>query len=370
MHKRTLWSDYFTGSATTYNSQTYGTRQTLSDTSVHVLNCLFRSITSSTSDGGAFYCTSVTYLLVESTSFFTCKTSSQNGGAIYFSNGNGQCVLHEVCGYDCCSTYTSYPYYQFACIVVNDAASSKNYINYSSIVRCVNMRTDSYYTLRLSWGKICCPSVNISMNKCQYRTAIYFYSSVDSNSFTSSISYTTFSDNTANGHTCIFPWGGGGNRNVEFKSCNILRNTQGSLSSTGIIYSLDNLMIEDSCILENKADYIFRAHSYTITVSNCTLDSTSKTGNVVIQNTVTKSFIHALNHMSTLNCNSEYDSAGYLTPNIQTPSPSKKQKLCYTYGKSFYQSRLRDFFSLLYIFIINFSHLNYSDDLCSLHYYR
>ena len=69
MHKRTAWSDYFTGSATTYNSETYGTRRTLSGTGVHVLNCLFRSITSSTSDGGAIYCTSVTYFLVESSSF-------------------------------------------------------------------------------------------------------------------------------------------------------------------------------------------------------------------------------------------------------------------------------------------------------------
>jgi hypothetical protein len=213
----------------------------------------------------------------------------------------------------------------------------------------MNKRSDSYNTLRLNYRKICCPSVNISMNKCQYRSAIYFYSSVDSNSLTSLFSFTTFSDNTANGHTCIFPWGGGGNRNVEFKSCNILRNTQGSLSSTGIIYSLDNLMIEDSCILENKADYIFRANSYTITVSNCTLDSTSKAGSVVIQNTVTKSFIHALNHMSTQNCNSEYDSAGYMTPNIQTPSPSKKQKLYCSCEKSFYQP-----LSFAITFVFNF----------------
>jgi hypothetical protein len=194
------------------------------------------------------------------------------------------------------------------------------------------------------------------MNKCQYYSGIYFYPLSDSNSFTGLFSYTTFSDNTANGHTCIHPWGGG--RKDEFKCCNILRNSQGSLSSTGTFYSHDNVMIKNSCILENKATYIFYAYSGTITVSNCTLDSTSKTGSVVIQNTVTKSFIHALNHMSTQNCNSEYDSAGYLTPIIQTPSPSKKQKLYCSYEKSFYQSRLRDFFSLLYVFIINYSHMN------------
>jgi hypothetical protein len=361
---RTAWNDYFTGTATPQQPKLYTSTQTLSGTNVYFLDCLFSSCISS-NYGGAFYCTSVTYLLVESSSFFSCKTSSQYGGAIFFQNGNGQCVLHEVCGHDCCSTRSGDSYCQFAYIQVNNAASSKNYINYSSIVRCVNLRSDSYYTLHLGCGKICCPSVNISMNKCQYRSAIYFYSFSDSNSFTSLFSYTTFSDNTANGYTCIFPWGGG-DRKDEFKCCNILRNSQGSLSSEGTIYSLENVMIKDCCILENKATYIFRAHSNTITVSNCTLDSTSKTGSVVIQNTVTKSFIHALNHMSTLNCNSEYDSAGYLTPNIQTPSPPKKQKIYYSCEKSFYQSRLRDFFSLLYVFIINFSQMNSSDDPCSI----
>ena len=200
------------------------------------------------------------------------------------------------------------------------------------------------------------------MNKCQYRTAIYFYSYCDPNSFTSSFSFTTFSDNTANGHTCIYPWGGGG-RKVEFKSCNILRNTQGSLSSEGTIYSHDNVEIKDSCILENKANYIFYAYAYTITVSNCTMDSTSRTGSVEIQNTVTKSFIHALNHMSTRNCNSEYDSAGYLTPNIETPSPSKKQKLCYTFERLLLRCQQENIFSFAIILVFNFINPYASIDL-------
>jgi hypothetical protein len=342
-----VWNDYFTGSATTYNSQTYRTRPTLSGTSVYVLNCLFRSITTP-SNGGALFCSSVTYLLVESTSFFSCKTSSSHYGAIYFENSGGQCVLYEVCGYDCCSTYASTSYYQFAYICVKNDVSSKNYVNYSSIVRCVNMVSDSFYTLNLRCGKICCPSVNISMNKCQSHSGIYFYSSVYSNSITSSFSYTTFADNTANGYNCIFPWGG--NRYIEFKSCNIIRNTQGSLSSGGTIYSLENMIIEDSCILENKADYIFYAHSNTITISNCTLDSTSRTGNVIIQNTITKSFILALNHLSTQNCHAGYDAVGTLIPIVQTPTSSKKQKLCYTFERLLLRCQQENIFSFAIIF--------------------
>jgi hypothetical protein len=153
LHSRTAWEDYFTGSKTNYNSETYSSRQAPSGTGVYVSNCLFRSISSS-SDGGALSGSSVTYLLVESSSFFSCKTSSRCGGAIYDSGG--QCVLHKVCGYDCYSTGTS-PFGMFIYNTVNDVVSSKNYVNYSSIVRCVGVNSDSCSTLCLGWGKICCP---------------------------------------------------------------------------------------------------------------------------------------------------------------------------------------------------------------------
>jgi hypothetical protein len=336
VHFRIAWDDYFTGSKTNYNSETYGSRPTLSGTSVYVSNCLFRSFTSG-SDGGALCCTSVTYLLIELTSFFSCKTSGQSGGAIYFSCSSGQCVLHEICCYDCCSTFTGWTYGQFARIYVKDAVTSKNYVNYySSIVRCVGEGSMSHYTLRLSNGKICCPSVNISINECRFYSGIFCYR--DTNSFTCSFSYSSFTDNIANGYTCICICRGCAN--CEFKSCNILRNTQGSLDSNGIFYTGDTVNIEDSCILENKANRIFhQGSSYTITLTNCTVDSFSSNRNIVIRNTVTKSFILALKHMSTQNCHSGFDSVGYLTPIIQTPSPSKK-----------YQSRLRIFFSMFLAF--------------------
>jgi hypothetical protein len=361
MHIRTAWNDYFTGSPTSIISGFHEATQTLSGTNVYVSNCLFRSVTSS-NYGGAFYCTSVTFLLVELTSFFSCRTSANYGGAIYFENGGGQCILDEVCGYDCYSTYTSSPHYQFACIYVNDGLSSKNYVNYSSIVRCVNGRSDSHYTLRICYGKICCPSVNISMNKLQYYSGIYCNPFKDSNSFTCSFSYSSFTDNTANGHTCICIWRNGAN--CEFKSCNILRNTQGSLDSYGMFWIYDNLKIYDSCILENKANRIFHQHSssYTITLTNCTIDSFSSNVYLTTRNTATKSFILALNHMSTQNCHSEYDSAAYLTPIIQTSSSSKKQKLCYTCIKLFNQCQLSDIVSLHKILVFNFIHPYASND--------
>jgi hypothetical protein len=352
-HFRAAWNDHFPGTnSPNYYSQTYTSRQNPSVTSVYVLNCLFKSITSS-SAGGALYCTSATYFLVESTSFFSCKTSSNQYGAIYFQNSGGQSVLYEVCAYDCCATGGNY-YYQFARVELGNVASSKNYVNFSSISRCVNEISSTWYILGLCWGKTFCPSVNISLNKCGYSSAIACWPTVDSNYVTGSLTYSSFADNNAITASCI--WLNRGGAKSEIKCCNILRNTQGTLDTYGTIYSSEKLMIEDSCILENKANRIFHqgSSSYTTTLSNCTVDSTSNNGYLTTQNTVTKGFILALNHMSTQNCHAEYDSAGYLTPNIQTPSPSKKQIRCCTCGKCFNQLPQTNIVSLISVFILNF----------------
>jgi hypothetical protein len=354
MHIRTAWSDYFTGTPTLLQTTEYNSRQNPSGTGVYISNCLFSSITSSDT-GGALYCTSVTYFLVESTSFFSCKTSSSRG-AIYFSNSGGQSVLHQVCAYDCCTTGSNN--YQFAYIYVKNDASGKNYVNYSSIVRCVNGYSSAYYILGLDSGNICLSAVNISLNKCHGRSGIICWPF--GNSVTCSFSFTSFSDNYATYCTCIYLNKAGSD--FEIKSCNILRNTQGSLGSEGTIFTNGYLKIEDSCILDNKADRIFYQHSsYSITLSNCTIDSTSNNGYLTTKNTVTKSFILALNHISTQNCHSEYDSAGNLTPIIQTPFSSRKQiRLC-TCGGCFNNYRLTDSFESTFILIFNFIHLSSSN---------
>jgi hypothetical protein len=343
MNSRTAWDDYFTGSPTHIQSKDYGTRQTYSSTSVYISNCLFRSITS-TSDG-VLYCSSMTDLLVESSSFFSCKISGNNrGGGICFSGS--QCVLYKVCGNDCYA-YSG----QFDYIIASNAASNKNYVNYSSIVRCVNENTNSWNTLVHINGKICLPSVNVSMNKCGSRSVIYCNPSSDPSYVTSSLTYSSFADNIANDCTCIYFVTGG--EKYEIKSCNILRNTQNSLDSYGTIWTYGNVMIDDSCILENIANRIFHqsSSSYTITISNCTVDSTSNNVYLIIQNTVTKSFILALNHMSTRNCNSEYDSVGTLTPPF-----SNKEIHCRTCRKMLNHLTQGNFILLISIFVFHFIH--------------
>jgi hypothetical protein len=353
-HYKTAWKDYFSGTAptTTLNSQEYTSRPTTSSTYVHVLDCLFRSITS-TNYGGALYCsTSVAYLLVESTSFFSCKVSYGNGGAIYFYNtNNGQCVLYEVCGHDCCTTTSNSALFVY--LFVKNDILSKNFVNYSSITRCVN--TNAWETLWLNNGKVFCPSINLSNNNCLGQFVLCFPLKY-SNSVTCSFSYSSFADNFANKHMCFNLATTGAE--YEIKTCNILRNTQDDFNSLGIILTYGNLKIADACILENKANCTFYQYSsYTITLSSCTVDSTSNNGYLTIQNTVTKSIILALDHMYTRNCHSEYDAAGTLTPIIQF---SNRQK-CYTNQKYRLQLRDEDAISLISILVFNFIHLQYSN---------
>jgi ribosomal protein S8E len=362
LHNKTAWADYFTGNPTSTFSNLYEARQTPSDTNAHILNSLFRTITS-TSSGGALYCDPVSCLLIESTSFFACKTSSGNGGAICFSNtGSGQCVFNKMCGYDCC--LTSGLRGQFSYTYVRNDAISKNNINYSSITRCVNEISDTLYTLAHYKGKQCYTSINISNNKCGYRSGIYFCPLSDSNTITGSFLYSTFADNIATSNTCIC-FGTSGAK-YEIRSCNILRNTQVSLGSEGTFATWGYLNINDSCILENTAtnNFYTSSTSYTVTLSNCTVDKTTSNGNLITKNIVTKSFILALNHMSTHNCYSEYDSAGTLTPIMQTPSSSKKQRLYCSCEKFFIQSRLSDVVLLTNFLIFNFVHPYASSVLC------
>jgi hypothetical protein len=345
------WNDYFTGSpATTLGPGQYTSRQTPSVSSVYVLNCLFNKCTISSGNGGALYCTSVTYFFVESSSFFSCKTNSGQGGAIYFTNSNClQSILYSVCFNDCSSSGC----YPSAYINIKNAVTNKNYVNYTSILRCVNDTSKSGETLRLDNGKVFCPSVNISLNKCYYISGIVCTPFIDSSSVTCSLSYSTFSDNIVSQYSCI--WCNSRGAKNEIKCCNILRNMHGS-SSDGIIFARGNLMIEDSCILENTATNIFYQgdSSYTITLSNCTVDKTTYNQNLIIQNTVIRSFILALNHISTQNCHSEYDSAGTLTAIPHVSDPTKKEFRCSCHC----QARISDFFTFHSVFIFTFIHLN------------
>jgi len=342
------WADYFTGNPEiTLNGLPY-LRQTPSAASVYVSNCLFSGCTISSGNGGALSCsTSTTYLLVESSSFFTCKTDSGKGGAICFINTNyGQSVLYGICCFDCCSS----SYGPFAYTALKQAASTKNYANYTSITRCGAYSASANEVLSLEYGVIYCPSVNISMNDCNCYSGFFCTPYADASSVTCLLSYSSAVDNRATRYN--FVWLNNGGVKYEIKCCNFLRNTQTS-SSYGIFFTRGNTAINDCCILENKATYIF-------TLSNCTLDSTSHYNSFTMKNTVTKSFILGLDYLSTRNCHAEYDSAGTLTA-IPYVSRTTTKSFCY-YNTCKNQARISELLSLVWVFIVSFIHPDPSGD--------
>jgi hypothetical protein len=343
-----FWNDHFSGSpATTLNSSQFISRQTHSYSSVYVLNCLFTKCTETSGHGGALCCASATCVFIESSFFFSCKTTSGEGGAVYFSNSGGQCVFYKVCGYDCCST----SYGPFTHTTVKNAVSSMNYVNYTSVIRCVNDVTNAYETLRLDCGNVYCPSVNVSMNRCRSISVMVCTPTTGSSSVTCTLSYSTFADNSATQYGCI--WCNSGGANYEIKYSNILRNAH-NYNTYGIFFARGNLKVADSCILGNKGNYIFyqESSSYKITLSNCTVDTITYNSYLTIQSTVTKSFIHGLHHMTTQNCHAQYDSEGTLTA-IPYVSHSTKKKFPYTYHC---QARISDSFPLISLFVLTFIH--------------
>jgi hypothetical protein len=269
--------------------------------------------------------------------------------------GGAQCALYKACGYECYSLSTGGSSGQFGFIRLSNSVSDMVYVNYSSISRCVKQVSNHYYTMYHDNGKIFYPSVNVSMNKCHYYSGIYCNPSTDSSSVTCSLSYSSFTDNNDLGYTCIRFCNGGAK--CEIKSCNILRNTQSS-TSYATIFTNGILNIDDSCILENTATTIFysSSSSYPITLTNCTVDKTTNNGYLTIRNTVTKSFILGLNHLSTQNCHSKYDSIGNLTPISYVPNPTKKE-YCYT-SKNCFQGRTSIFFSIIWMLLFTFIHPN------------
>jgi len=318
-----------------YTGPTYTETQNPTDQNVYVHDCVFQSCSSS-SYGGALSCGSTVYkLLVEQTSFTSCKTKNSRGGAIYFeSSTNGECILSKNCAYDCSSTISNaWSGGQCAYIQIKDDASYKNHVNVSSFTQSLIESTDARHVVDLIYGNILCPSVNITNNKCTRQIALWCTPTMSTGSPVSEtciISFSTIINNTASGgHSCFWLTTAGSSQRID--TCNIINNKQTS-SEYGTITTYANLLIKDSCILgnnENNKVFYENYASCKITISNCTIDDDIFTngryyGSVTVIKPITNIFINALFHISTHLCDSLFDSYGTLTvkPNV----PSKKTR--------------------------------------------
>jgi hypothetical protein len=319
---------------TNYTGTEYsGTHLTPTANNVYVYDCFFRDI-SYYSGGGALYCSRSVYkLLIEQSSFFSCKTSSSCGGGVYFDNtGNYESVLSKICSFDCSCGSNG----QYAFINLGNNGDYKNHFNDSSITHSLKDGKNQYDSLFLESSTIFCPSNNFTNNECSHNPAFSCATRKCSTSETCRISYCSVVNNTANGgYKCIRLYYAGSTHCID--TCNILNNKQTS-SEYGTITAHTNVLIKDSCILGNdEGNTVFYVDSsYKITISNCTVDSNrcSGSGSVVFTKTVQSLFINALSHLSTRRCDSYFYSYGTLTAKLNTPSRSSRFLISCNYKRS------------------------------------
>ena len=311
----------------------------------------------SSSSGGAIYSTSLSKLLVETSTFVSCSASSQ-GGAIYISKGD--CVIHEVCGYHC----TANSQFSFSDVWQSSGTKDKNYVHDSSVAYCV---ASNYYTMYHYYGYIEIKSVNLSHNEATRYSALRCYPSSKQGTYGTSISYSSFADNTAS-YYCIYLWyitSSSANK-YEIKNSNIIRN---SGDRTIYVYN-GELTMRKTCMMNNKkATYHFylQQSSAKCTLLDCSIDNTQKTGSGSLDTSSigSNSFINGLTFISTGDCKNIFDTIDNIpltgvvqrtperTPD-QTPSQTKNnfQNTCAEYLIAF---PAQDVFRMLeYIFMLCF----------------
>jgi hypothetical protein len=296
---RNSWNDFYSGSP----GQTYGTStnqiKITSGGSAYVFNAIFQYLSTS-SVGGAIYCSGVSLLfLSESTSFLNC-TSSGKGGAIYLYI-TGESILYKVCGFGCLAANGPV---QFVRNQLSNDVTKRNEFNYTSVCHSIQ-KADYNCIIYPSYGKVKYNSVNSSQNECLHNSGI------DCNSQSGEgccvIEYCSLTNNTMRNSMVIGLYSSSYGKQIRF--CNILNNKQLNIGSYGLIYTLSAVTVESSCILGNAANCQVYDTSSASIVSNCSIDfDSSKLNRATITNSPTKSFIIKIACFETAACEAFYDS--------------------------------------------------------------
>ena len=318
--ERESWSSFYsTGSPTetVYIDKT--TRQTPTGSYLYVVRSLFTQF-SATSNGGCIYLSNTaTDALIEESSF-TYLSSTTWAISIYIAVKNA--VYNKVCGFDAKTTVSSSEV--FDSIQTPDSVANRNEVYLSSFSY---IKESPKCTLLLSrqYGKQLINSLNVSMNECKGTSGIYCYASYQSGSISTLISYSSFTNNSAvSENMCIcfkrYP------ASYKMQTCNVISNKQ-SNNNKGLIASYGEIMINDTCILNNEATLVVAVYNgYTMTLMNTFLDKQEyKTGTIVIENGFATSFVNALIMLKTGKCDATFDKFGDLGGIVS----KKKRSICY-----------------------------------------
>ena len=209
-HMFSSWSEVGFSGEPAYNKTFPNQESTItpSGSTVYIHDSLFsvkRTTGSSGSHGGAIaYSNTNGQILVEMSTFNDCTNSVGRGAAIYASCKD--CIINKCCGYMCyCSgSWTG----QFLYTSLS-STSSKNEIYDSSISHSMESKEDESYEAALYpyKGKIIISTVNLSNNVCQVDSALYCVPSFSSSSFedpSCSVSYCSINSNHATSARIIY----------------------------------------------------------------------------------------------------------------------------------------------------------------------
>ena len=184
------------------------------------------------------------------------------------------------------------------------------------------------------YGYIDIKSVNLSHNTAiiNYSPLTCYSSPTNGETYGTSISYSSFADNTASNFYCIYL----NNYPSQIESSNIINNHQNNPGNRGLIYTYSNSKMNKCCIVDNDKSPIFQSVSGTLTLTECTIGEgqlDSKQGSVVGTG-VSDSFIHGLTFIERDSCVNIFDTIENipLTGVIQrTPDQTPSQKTCAEY---------------------------------------
>ena len=311
------WDDYWNDEENVEHKQYnyVSQKEPLSFTSqnLHIFSSIFRNITSSSIL--YIYHSKGSKLLIERSSFIECKTTDDFGAsqAIYFCSGNY--IFSKVCGIKWNADRATFAH----CIV---SSNCKGRIIQSSFNLC-NSEGD-YIIYHYEDGPMNTELINLSYNKCEYGSGIWYLDHSDSITITSYIKYSSLTNNTSTEKNFLTL----NNQNSEFyiEYTNILSNQCPKNAKYGLIFTF-NAVIKHSTILYNEGSPIFEISKggSSIEIFNCTVGSDQITsgairGTVNIHDKPKTSFINKLAIITELHC---YDSPRQ-TP-IRTPPKSPKE---------------------------------------------
>ena len=166
-------------------------------------------------------------------------------------------------------------------------------------------RIPSFY-----YGFINISTVNLSFNEVtNSHSAFYCYpKQINSDDIGTSITYSSFADNTASSQYCIYlDYADYSAKYYSVNNSNIIRN-KGDIT----IYSRGTTSISECCIRDNTGtNYYFYSVSGSITLDHCSIDSNTNTcsgGTLAGDTTPNKyTFINSLSLFENISCEESFD---------------------------------------------------------------